>query len=77
MVVHKHGMQTFEVVVVVLLLMLLLLDALSPTCAHPLLIFSKWFVQLYLNVNFAYLYEDHEVPLHGLCLTNHINAVSM
>ena len=77
MVVGKHGIQTFEVVIVVLLLMLLLFDAMFLTSAHLLLLFNEWFVQLYLNASFAYLYEDHEVPLHGICLTNHINVICM
>ena len=47
----KHGIQTFEVVVDVLLLLLLLFDVLSPQVHIPYYIWTKWFVQIYLNVN--------------------------
>jgi hypothetical protein len=52
MMVGEHGIQTFKVVVIVLLLLLLLFDVFVPTSAHSLLFFDKWFVQIYLNVNY-------------------------
>ena len=59
MVVGEHGIQTFEVVVVVLSLLLLLsFDVFVPTSAHPLLFVDKWFVQIYLNVNFTVISLD-------------------
>jgi len=52
MVVGKHGIQTFEAGVVLLLLLLLLFDVFGPhKCT--LLFLDKWFVQIYLNVDYV------------------------
>ena len=50
MVVGRNEIQVSKVVVVVLLL--LSVNSFVPTNARPLLFLNKWFVQIYLHVNY-------------------------
>ena len=51
LVVGKHEIQTFKVMVVVVVPLLIIICV--HISAHPLLFLVKWFVQIYLNVNFS------------------------
>ena len=51
MMVGEHGIQTVKLVVIVLLLSF---DIFIPASAHPLFIWTKWFVQIYVNVSLGF-----------------------